>query len=342
MAAESPSKKARTEDSETYYKVIDGEKYDKKLLEEAEAFANDGQISYPEAKKLVESAQDGKGITDVEKATLKYAIEKLQCSAKAKNFLEVTLKDPSSSYYKQIDGKKYDRELLDAAEVFAADGQISNAEAKDLIKLAEDGKGVTEIETETLKYICGKYKFTDKAKNTMEVFLGAKEAPSRTGSYYKQIDGVKYDRELLESAEVKAKDGQISYQDAKDLLENAKDGKGITATEKATLEYTLANIKYTDKARKFMTEELGLNKKGSYYVQIDGVQYDKELLEKAQASVKDGQISDAEAKQLFEDAKDGPGITACEKRTLEHTLKTMKYTDKAKEWMTAALAGPLN
>lgn len=334
MAAESPAKKART-DAESYYKVIDGQKYDRKLLEEAEAFAKDGQISYVEAKKLLRSAMDGEGITDIEEATLKHVLEKLQCSDKAKNFLKVMLDDKGTSYYKQIDGKKYDRSLLDEAEAFAADGQISHGEVTSLLEHAEDGPGITECEKETLKYILGKFKFTDKARAKIEAALGLKP---KKPSYYKQIAGVKYDRALLEDAEAKAKDGQISYQDAKELLEEAKDGKGLTPTEIATLQYTLKNIKYTDKARKWLTEELGLDKKGSYYVQIDGVKYDKELLEKAKAAVKDGQISDAEAKQLVEDAKDGPGITACEKRTLEHTLATMKYTDKAKEWMTAALA----
>ena len=33
-------------------------------------------------------------------------------------------------------------------------------------------------------------------------------------NYYKQFDGVKYDREILEKAEEFARDGQISYADA--------------------------------------------------------------------------------------------------------------------------------
>ena len=39
--------------------------------------------------------------------------------------------------------------------------------------------------------------------------------------YYKQFDGVKYDREILEKAEEFARDGQISYADAVELWEDA-------------------------------------------------------------------------------------------------------------------------
>merc|ERR1712183_296539 len=81
-----------------------------------------------------------------------------------------------------------------------------------------------------------------------------------------------------------------------------------------------------------------MGKEGSYYEQIDGVKYDKQLLDKRRDFVKDGQISVAEAKELFKDAEDGPGVTECECRTLQYTLDTMKYTKPAKEFMTAALA----
>jgi hypothetical protein len=70
-------------------------------------------------------------------------------------------------------------------------------------------------------------------------------------AYYKTIDGVKYDGELIEKAEkaVAGKgDGRISLKDAEDLLESVKDGNSYTDIEKATMKYIRDNFKWTDEA----------------------------------------------------------------------------------------------
>ncbi|CAK0884454.1 unnamed protein product, partial [Prorocentrum cordatum] len=162
------AKKAKT-GQEAYYKVIDGNKYDRALLENAEEFAADGQIGYPEAKQLWQDAQDGKGVTDIERATLEYALKTYKFTPKAKNFLTTYLAaGQSKSYYKVVDGVRYDRELLESAEKAAADGQVSLPEAKELLASAADGKGVTETEKATLSFALKKLKFTDKARQFME------------------------------------------------------------------------------------------------------------------------------------------------------------------------------
>merc|ERR1719221_495412 len=120
----------------------------------------------------------------------------------------------------------------------------------------------------------------------------------------------------------------------KDLLEDALDGKGITECEKRTLEYTMANLKYTEEAKKVMLAGLNGEQQDQ---EIDGVKYDTGLLEKAKAFAKDGQISAAEAKDLLDDASDGKCIPECKKRTLEYTMANLKYTDKAKRVMLAGL-----
>jgi len=78
-------------------------------------------------------------------------------------------------------------------------------------------------------------------------------------SYYKVIDGVKYDRELLEAAE-KAVEGthdtQISAADAKLLLEQVKDGNSYTDIEKATVAYIRENFKWTEKADEWFRSEI--------------------------------------------------------------------------------------
>ena len=78
-------------------------------------------------------------------------------------------------------------------------------------------------------------------------------------AYYKTIDGVKYDAGLLEAADkaVAGKnDGRISVEDAKQLLEEVKDGNTYTDIEKATMAYIRDNYKWTDKADEWFRDEI--------------------------------------------------------------------------------------
>ncbi len=71
------------------------------------------------------------------------------------------------AYYKQIDNEKYDRQLLDLADILTKkqrDGRISEKDMEYLINAAKDGKGITEIEKKTLDYIVINYNLTNKAK----------------------------------------------------------------------------------------------------------------------------------------------------------------------------------
>jgi len=242
-------------------------------------------------------------------------------------------KAKSESYYKVIDGEKYDRELLETVEKFAADGQVGYPEAKKIWEDAQDGKVVTDTEKATLEYAMKTHKFTDKAANYIKVFL----SEGKHTSFYKVIDGVKYDRSLLEQAEKAAADGQISWKEAKMLCEDAKDGVGITGTEKDTLEYMLKTLKFTDKARTFLEAQLKADKPTSYYKTIDGVKYDAALLLEMEDYAQDGQVSEAEATRLWNGAADGPGVTDIEKATLKYGLSKFGFTDPAKKFMEEKL-----
>ncbi len=69
-------------------------------------------------------------------------------------------------YYKVIDGKKYDGELLEFAEKAVAgvgDGQISVKDAEGLFEKVIDGNAYTDIEKATVAYIRQNYKWTEKA-----------------------------------------------------------------------------------------------------------------------------------------------------------------------------------
>ena len=77
-----------------------------------------------------------------------------------------------------------------------------------------------------------------------------------TNSYYKTIQGVRYDRALLEVAEERISgqgDGRISLNDAEEIFNLSKDGGRITETELRTLKYISDNYHFTSKAAEWFT-----------------------------------------------------------------------------------------
>lgn len=70
------------------------------------------------------------------------------------------------AYYKTIDGKNYDGELIELAEKLtsgAGDGRLSKADAEQLYNAVKDGNSYTDIEKETVAYIRENYSWTDAA-----------------------------------------------------------------------------------------------------------------------------------------------------------------------------------
>lgn len=79
-----------------------------------------------------------------------------------------------SSYYKKINGKNYDRLMLDIAEgsvLRKGDGRISLADSRGIIRQIKDGGKITDIESRTLNYILENYKFTETALKHIEKSL---------------------------------------------------------------------------------------------------------------------------------------------------------------------------
>ncbi len=71
-----------------------------------------------------------------------------------------------SEYYKLIDGKQYDHELLDLADEAVAgrgDGRISKADAVKLLEATMDADAYTDVEKATMHYIRDNYRFTKAA-----------------------------------------------------------------------------------------------------------------------------------------------------------------------------------
>jgi len=98
--------------------------------------------------------------------------EKQQQAASSENS---DLPPKKASYYKQINHKKYDKGMLDAAEKAAEnkseDGKITVKAAKEIFKEAIDGDRITDIEYSTLEYIKEVYKWTPKAENWLKKAL---------------------------------------------------------------------------------------------------------------------------------------------------------------------------
>lgn len=70
----------------------------------------------------------------------------------------------SDAYYIQIDGKKYDRGIIDAARTaHERDGQITKADAETMLEEVKDGNRYTAIEKASVKYVREHYNWTDEA-----------------------------------------------------------------------------------------------------------------------------------------------------------------------------------
>ncbi len=77
------------------------------------------------------------------------------------------------------------------------------------------------------------------------------------------------------------------------------------------------------------------------YVTIDGVQYEKELLELAKHHTTgrgESNLAKDEVEDLFKSANDGPGITDTELRTLRYIRETFPFTDAAADLFDAEFA----
>jgi len=188
----------------------------------------------------------------------------------------------SDSYYKTIDGKQYDREMLEIADeavAGAGDGRISVEDAQKLLGAVKDANKYTDIEKTTMKYIRENFKFTyaanqwfrteirkwaatkvkENGENTKPTDQASQNELIPSKSYYRIIDGEHYVRSLLEAADVRLEgkgQGLISEEDFQQIIDFARDGKGITETEMSTLEYISLKYNLTTKARLWFEEHL--------------------------------------------------------------------------------------
>ena len=122
------------------------------------------EIDLKLSNKIIDEIEDVTNITNTERETIFFILDTYLCSYEA---IENLRKYLSKSYYKQIDGMKYDRSLLLLAENLIkgqGDGRISENDMKKLYESACDGNKITEYEKDTLYYIYNNFKCTSSAK----------------------------------------------------------------------------------------------------------------------------------------------------------------------------------
>lgn len=126
----------------------------------------------------------------------------------------------------------------------------------------------------------------------------------------------------------------ISYMEATKLWESALDGPGVTDNEFKTLQHILDTFAFTDKARRYLTALATKQTSGkSTYKTINKVRYDRSALDLADHLNKDGKLDLGDAKQLWEDVEDGPGVTLTERRTVEYILSNYTVTDGGRAFL---------
>ena len=93
------------------------------------------------------------------------------------------------SHYKQIDGKKYSKALLAAADEMVAgkgDGRISIGDAEKLFGMLSNDYKYTELEKATISYIRQNYKFTTEGdaflRGAVASWAGEKAAKTRAAN----------------------------------------------------------------------------------------------------------------------------------------------------------------
>lgn len=164
---------------------------------------------------------------------------------------------------------------------------------------------------------------------------------------------MKFERDLLEAAEAATARGRsLNKIDAANIWEQAMDGGRVTPTERRTVEYIVENFRMNEPAKALFKAKLGgdgtgpgtgprLARKGtSYYKTVDGISYKAELLEDAERRVaaNGGTLKFQDLLQLWGKANDGSGITACERRTLQHIGQTHRCEAEASQFLERSLA----
>ena len=232
----------------------------------------------------------------------------------------------AKSYYKKIQGVRYDRALLESAEERIkgqGDGRISDQDINEIIDLSKDGNKVTLTELRTIKYIRDHFRVTEKAQTTLSDFIIQIETSKSVPKEKKDLNTTSEDLSLEETDNGENKEEKIFDQEVQSF-ELKIDTETINSEK----------IEEEDPSEKKSTEIINSSKK-SYYRFISGERYDRSLLEDAEKRLEgqgDGRISEKDLIEVVESSRDGKGITETEWKTIIYITETYNLTHKATDW----------
>ena len=232
----------------------------------------------------------------------------------------------AKSYYKKIQGVRYDRALLESAEERIkgqGDGRISDQDIHEIIDLSKDGNKVTLTELRTIKYIRDNFRVTEKAQKTLSDFII-------------QIETLKSVSKEKEDLNITSEDFGLEEKDNDDIKEEVIISPEVPSIEQKTDNEILNREKIEEvfPSDENSTEIKNSSKK-SYYRFISGERYDRSLLEDADNRIEgqgDGRISEKDLIEVVESSRDGKGITETEWKTIVYITETYNLTHKATEW----------
>ena len=166
---------------------------------------------------------------------------------------------------------------------------------------------------------------------------------------YIQINGERYDRSLIELAQslrAAKSNFTLGKSDVSKLWQDAKDGPGVTDTERKTLTFIRDTFALTSDAKTFLSQQIEVSPSGnSYYATIPGRKrsepstvVDRAMWDEIVMLARDGNIDLGDARKVWSRAQDGPGVTLTERRTLERALKDFAFTQGGRDFLVGHLA----
>jgi len=238
----------------TTYKTIAGVKYDRGMIDTVEAATEDKErLDIADCKKLFVEIIDGNKYTDIEKATMKYIREHYKFETDADQWIRRAIASWAAKKAIKDAAKETKEEKLfcscnepESGTMVGCDAQLSGC--YNWYHLACAGLTKDALPEVWFCESCTKKKTA----------RGAKDKPKKD-NYYKQINNKKYDKGMLDAADLAVEgkgDGRVSVDDAKKIFKEAVDGDKITECEYDTLDYIKVNYKWTDPASKWLANAL--------------------------------------------------------------------------------------
>jgi len=333
---------AATQESATA--SLAGQKEDVKACKEALKAATDAD---KDAAKALKAAEDE--VKDFDKQ-LKEIIARKENVEKVYNQHFLIMKNAESVV--AADSKTHLKEVSGTMKEISNEPSLQLALAPALKKTpAERGSfdimaidGVEAAFTSTIKTLTEEISSADTTKAGKEAAATAAKA-AHDATTAKKLEC----KTALEASEAAQAEKEKALEDAGKAVEATEKAASKALREKDRQQHGLDRAKGTLAAYQFLLErptpppppEEPEAKKASYYKVIDGVRYDKKLLESCEAAtVSGGRVSEAEAKALWKEAEDGHGVTDTEKATLEYAMKTYKFTERAENYLKECLRAP--